>query len=96
MPCRGNGADILRLFDDADDVVVAVAVAAIRAGVGVGDVVAHRAVRHAFLDLAQRVGQAIGLLARGLEDVKRETLGAFGTYPGEVLEFFDEAQKRIG
>ena len=52
------------------------------AGIDVGDVVADRAVGDALLDVADGVDQPVGVLARGLQDVKREALRAFGPMPG--------------
>ena len=87
--------DVLRLFDDADDARIAGVAAAERAGIGVGDVVADRAVGDALLHVAQRVDQPVGQLARRLQQVKGETLRAFGPMPGRRTEFLDEAGQRI-
>ena len=69
---------------------IAVVAAAERARVGVGDVVADRAVGDALLDVAQRVGEPIRLLARRLEDVEREPLRALRADAGQALQFLDE------
>jgi hypothetical protein len=76
--------------------VVALVVAAEAARIGVGDVVAHRAVRNPFLDIANRFDEALCLLAWALEDVKREALRAPGTDAGETLQLFDEADEGCG
>ena len=64
-------------------------------GIDGGDVVAHRAVGDALLDVAQRVDETLGLLARRLEDVERETLRALRADAGQALEFLDESDERI-
>ena len=87
--------DVLRLFDDADEVLVAVRARAVRARVGVGDAVADRAVGDAILQLADRVGQPLGLFARRLQDVKREPLRALRADAGQALQLLDEANKRL-
>ncbi len=78
------------------DVAVALVAAAERARIGVGDVVADRAVGDALLHLANGVDQPIGLLARRLQDVEREALRALRADAGQALQLLDEAQERIG
>src|SRR5215831_14428966 len=70
-------------------------VAAEDAGIGVGDVVADRTVGHALFDVAYRVDQTIGQLARRAEEMKGEPLRAFRADAGQALQFFDESYKRI-
>jgi hypothetical protein len=67
-----------------------------RTRIGVGDVVADRAVRDAGLDVADGVGEPIGLLARRLEDVKRQPLRALGPDAGQRLQLLDQPDERFG
>src|SRR5204863_2228457 len=84
-------AHVLRLFDDADDVVVARVIAAEPARVLIGDVVANRAVGHALLDVAESARQHVDAFARRLQDVKGKTLRALRADAGQALQFFDES-----
>jgi hypothetical protein len=47
------------------------------------------------LDVADCFAQPIRILARSPQDVKRQTLRAFGTNPGETPQLLDETNKRI-
>ena len=71
--------------------MIPVHVAAERAGVDVGDVVAHRAVRDALLHIAKGVSQALGVVARALQDMEGQALRPLGADARQPLEFFDEA-----
>ena len=73
--------------------MVAFVTAAEAAGIGVGDVVAHRAVRDTFLHVANRLDEPLGLLAGAFEDVKREALRAPGPDAGEALQLVDQADE---
>ena len=91
-----NRSDVLRLLDDADDAAIALFVAAERTGIGVGDVVADRTVRDAFLHVADRVDETVGFFARRLENVKGQPLRAFRPDAGEALKLLDETDERVG
>src|SRR5581483_10510282 len=80
----------------ADLPLVARGAGAVRARILLGDVVAGRAVRHALLDVADRVAQPLRIVARVLEDVEREPLRAFRADARELLQLLDEAGERIG
>jgi hypothetical protein len=86
-----DSRDIRGLFDDADDVMIPVHVAAERAGVDVGDVVAHRTVRDALLHIAKGVSQPLGVVARALEDMEGQALRPLGADARQPLELFDES-----
>ena len=66
------------------------------AGIGVGDVVADRAVGDALLHVAQRVDQTVGQLARRLQQVKRQPLRALRPDAGQADELLDETGQGIG
>ena len=88
--------DVLRLLDDADQPLVAGRAGAERAGIGVGDVIARRAVGDALLDVADGVAQPLGILARRAQDVEREPLRALGADAGQLLQLLDEADEGSG
>ena len=62
---RLDRQDVVRLLQHADHSPVARVVAAVIADLAIADVVAHRAVGDAFLDLAHRVRQAVDVFAPG-------------------------------
>jgi len=72
-------------------VVIPVRVAAERAGVDVGDVVAHRTVRDALLHVAKGVSEPLGAVARALEDMEGQALRPLGADARQPLKLFDEA-----
>src|SRR5207253_2320382 len=74
---------------------IAMGVAAERARIDVGDVVANRTVCDALLHLAHGRDQAFGIVTRVLEDVEREALRALGPDARQALELFDETNERI-
>ena len=74
--------DVVRLFDDADDALVAAVGGAVVAGIRLGDVAAHRAVRDAFLDFTDRVAESIDLFAGSFQEVKRKPFRALRTDAG--------------
>src|SRR5450756_1643482 len=84
-----DDADVLRLLDHADHAAISPLVAAVGAGVDVGDAVADRAVGDAVLDVTDRVAQALGVLARRAQDVKREALRALPADAGQALKLLD-------
>ena len=87
-----DGRDVLRLLDDADEPVVARRVRAEVAGIGVGDVAAHRAVGDAILDVVHGLDEPFDFLARRFQDVEREPLRALGADAGQALQLLDEPQ----
>src|SRR5205823_3976315 len=64
-----DGDDVAGLLDDADDRAVAALVLADAAARAVGEVEAHLAQADALLDLADRVGQGVGVAGRLAQDV---------------------------
>ena len=86
-----DGRHIRRLFDDADDVMIPIHIAAEGAGVDVGDVVAHRTVRDALLHVAKGVSQPLGAVARALEDMEGQALRPLGADARQSLELLDES-----
>jgi hypothetical protein len=87
-----NGRDVLRLFNDADNTLIAGGTAAEDAGIDIGGVAADRAVRHLIFDVAQRLAKAIGLLARRLEEMERQTLRAFGPDARKPTKLVNETE----
>jgi hypothetical protein len=88
-------ADILRLFDNTDQFVIALGVAAIRTWVGIGDVVANRAVGNALLDIAKGLGQPIGLFAWSVQKVEGEALRALWSDARQALQLFYQSEQGI-
>jgi hypothetical protein len=86
-----DDAHVLRLLDHADLPLVAGRAGAERAGIGVGDVIAGRAVGDPLLDVADGVAQPLRILARRLEHVKRQALGALGADAGQLLQLLHQA-----
>src|SRR6185503_7428423 len=95
LACLLDDGHVLRLLDDADHFLVARCAGAEGARIGVGDVIASRAVGNAILDVADRLAQAFGILARRAQDVKSEALGALRADAGQFLELLDEPDERI-
>ena len=75
---------------------VARLVGAEAAGIDVGDGVAGRAVRDALLHVADGVAEALGVLARGAQDVEREALRALAADTRQFLQLVDEAREGFG
>ena len=90
-----DGGHVLRFFDDADEVVIARVRAAVHARIDVGRVAADRAVRDALLDVADRVDEPIGLVARRSKNVKRQPLRALRADARKPLELIDEPSERF-
>src|SRR5688572_32892575 len=76
--------------------MVAAGVAAQAAGIDVGDVVAGSAVDDAILDVANRLAQQLGVLARRAQHVERQPLRALGANARQLLELVDELLQRRG
>ena len=67
-----------------------------RAGIGVRDVIARRAVGDSILDVSNRIAQALGVVARCPQDVKRQALRALRADTGQLLELLDQPGQGIG
>lgn len=80
-----DGHDVVRLFDDADQLLVAMGAGAVEAGISVGDIAADGAFADFFFGVANGVGEAEGVLGRGAQEKKGETLGGFLTDPGRCF-----------
>lgn len=91
-----DGGYVGRLLYDADEALVADGAGAVGARVDVGDVIADGAEAEVGLQLADGVGQGLGVLRRGAEDVEGEALGAAGSNAGELAELVDEAAHGLG
>jgi hypothetical protein len=78
-------------FDDADRFVVASRTDAIEARVGVGDVVADRALADFFLGVANGVGKGEGFFGFGTEQMEGQALGRFLADTREMFESVDES-----
>ena len=86
------GGDVGRLFDYADQALVAGGAGAVDAGVDLGNVVADRAETKIGLHIANSGGQRIGVFVAGAENVERKTLRAFGADAGELFQLIDQAR----
>src|ERR1700741_232301 len=75
-----NRGDVGRLFDDANEALVAGRAGAIQARIDVSNVVADGAEPQARLHFAHSVSQCVRVLIAGSKDVKGEPLRAFGAY----------------
>jgi hypothetical protein len=82
--------DVAGLLDDADEGRVAALVLADATARPVGEVEADLTLADALLDLADRVGEPVGVLRRCAQDVEREPLGGAGPDPGQLAELRDE------
>jgi hypothetical protein len=82
--------DAIRFLDDADDFAVARGARAVKAGIGVGDVVAHGALMDVKLRVADRVGQREGLFGRDAQQVERQALRRLLADSGKALQLIDE------
>ena len=83
--------DVAGLLDDADQARVAPLVLADPAARLVGEVEAHLAQADALLDLADRVGERVGVLGRGAQDVERQPLRGALPDARQLAELGDEA-----
>jgi hypothetical protein len=81
---------ILRLLDDQHRRSLARWAPADRARIRVGQVEADRAVPHALLHIADRIGQRNGRLLLALQDVERNPLGRAPTDPGKPPELSNQ------
>ena len=78
----------------------------IGSGRGIGETIAHTFSQEGasvvLVDLEKMkpqldgIAQAIGILARRLEDMKRQSLRALGADAGQLLELFHQAGERFG
>ena len=67
-------------------------IAAIRAQLGVADVVALGADPQVVFDVEQRCRQPRGIVARGAQDMEREPLRRFLADAGQAFELVDQAR----
>src|SRR3954447_7526940 len=86
-----DGDDIAGLLDDADEARVAALVLADAAARLVGQVEAHLAQADALLDLADRVGQRVGVLGVAAQDVEGQALSGALADAGQLAQLGDEA-----
>src|SRR4051794_32628629 len=88
--------DVARLLDDADDRAVAALVLTDPALRPVGEVEAHLAQPDALLDLADRVGERVGVFGRLAQDVEGEPLRGARADAGQFAQLRDEPLDRGG
>src|SRR5262249_29264699 len=86
-----DGENVVRLLHDANLGVVAMRIAAVRAKLGVADVVALGAQAEVIFDLNQRSGKTRGVVAGGPQHVERESLRGLLPDPWETAKLIDEA-----
>src|SRR5262245_57502841 len=89
-----EGHEVRRLLDDADERPVAPLVAADLAALLLGQVAALTAEADALLDLVDRRGQSLGLVARYSEQMEREPMRGTRADPGQARELRDEVLDR--
>src|ERR1035437_3089115 len=75
---------------------LAVRVAAVRAQLAFGDVVADAAQAELILDVQDGLRQVLGIVARGAQHVEREALRRLLPDAGQALEFGDQPRERFG
>ncbi len=81
--------DVGRVFHDANNVLVTRRARTEQAGIAIGNVVADRAFAHAFLGLADRVGEGQSLGTIHAKQVEGEALRRFLADPRQSFEFLD-------
>jgi hypothetical protein len=86
-----DGDDVAGLLDDADLPRVAALVRANPAARAVGEVEADLAEADLLLDLADRVGQRVGVLGVGAQDVEGQPLGGARPDARQLAELGDQA-----
>jgi hypothetical protein len=91
-----DGEDVVGLFDHANGLAVARGSDAIQAWIGVGDVVARRALANLFFGISNGVGEPERVFRRRAQDKKCEALRGFLSNAGKMFEFVDEAFDRSG
>ena len=98
-----DGGDVGRLFDHADEPLIAGRAGTIDAGINVGDVVADRAQAQAGLDVVDGSGEGVGVVFAGAQNMERQPLRRLAANAGKFLELvnqtshgFSEARHRIG
>src|SRR5947207_13679981 len=85
-----DGGNVCRLFDHADQALIAGSTGAVSTGIDIGDVVANRAEPELGCDVAHRLGQSFGVIVARAEEVKGKTLCALGANSWELYQFIDE------
>jgi hypothetical protein len=91
-----NGGDVGRLFDDADQALVARGAGAIYAGIDVGNVVADGAETKIGFDITDSDGEGFGVFIAGAENVKSQALRALGSNARELFQLIDQARHGFG
>lgn len=81
----------MRLFDDADCVLVPIGIVAVGAEFAFADVVAKRAESEFFLDIRDCLGETHGVFDRGAQDMEGQALGGFLSNAWEAFEFLNES-----
>ena len=87
-----DDGDAGRLFDDANLALIARRARAIDARIDIGDVVADGAEAQLCLELADGVGERIGIRGARAQNVKGEALRALGSDAGQLAQLLDEAR----
>jgi hypothetical protein len=72
-------SDIVGLFNNTNEALITAWVRAVVAGIYIGNVAAHRAIRNSVLNLTKRFAKLLHLTARVLKEVKRQSLRTPGT-----------------
>src|SRR5579859_3019625 len=91
-----NGEDVVGLFDDADHSAITVRARAVKAGIGIGDVVTDAAFTNLQLGIANGVGQGHRVFWVGAEHMKGQALRCLLADPGQAFELIDEPTDRFG
>src|SRR5688572_26985363 len=91
LTSRLDGEDIVRLFKHTDNALVAPRIPAVGAHRAVADVIADGANAKLFLDVDQRLDQAVNVFPLRPQNVKRNALRRLLTDTGQAFDLEDEA-----
>lgn len=91
-----DGSDIRGFLHHAYKALVAGGVAAVGAGIDVGDVIADRAQAEIGLDVANGGGERFRIGVARAQDMEGEALGALASDPGQLFQFVNEPGHRLG
>jgi hypothetical protein len=97
MECvrRLDRENVMRLFHDAEQGMIAVRIAAIEAQFGIANVIALRAERQLVFHIEKGLRQPLRVFARNAQQVKRNALRRFLSNAGQPLALGNQACQRL-